>query len=103
MRTLIAVLASSALLGLGGQAIAQSTAKEKPVTQQERAGIFRTADVNKDGMLSREEFMKFHEVTWERTKRNASGTAMMADVEAMYRPGTVPSAIPGQPRTQVKP
>ena len=103
MRTLIAVLVGTAMLALGGQTIAQSTAKDKLVTTQERVGIFRSADVNKDGMLSREEFMKFHEAAWERTKRNASGMAMMADVEATYRPGTVPSAIPGQPRAPVKP
>ena len=103
MRTLIAILASTAMLGLGGQAIAQSTAKDNRAAQQERAGIFKAADLNHDGMLSKEEFMKFHEAAWERTKRNPAGMAMMADVEATYRPGTVPSAIPGQPRTPVKP
>ena len=103
MRTLIAILASTAMLGLGNQAIAQSTAKDKRAAQQERVGIFKAADVNRDGMLSREEFMNSHEAAWERTKRNPSGMAMMADVEATYRAGTVPSAIPGQPRTTVKP
>lgn len=103
MRTLIAVLVGTAMLGLGGQTIAQTPAKEMRMTQQQRVGIFKAADVNKDGMLSREEFMKFHEAAWEKTKRSASGMAMMADVEATYRPGTVPSAIPGEPRTNVKP
>lgn len=103
MRTLIAVLVGTTMLGLSGQTIAQTPAKEKRMTQQERVGIFKAADVNKDGLLSREEFMNFHEAAWERTQRNSSGMALMADVEATYRPGTVPSAIPGQPRTPVKP
>ena len=91
MRTLLAILASTAMLGLGGQAVAESTAKNKRAAQQERVGIFKAADVNHDGMLSRQEFMNFHEAAWQRTKRNSSDMAMMADVEATYRAGTVPS------------
>ena len=101
-RKLIAILVGTAVLGLSGQAVAQSTMKPETAAKG-KAGTFRAADVNHDGMLSREEFMKFHETTWERMKRNAGGMAMMDDVEAMYRPGTVPSAIPGEPRTKAKP
>jgi hypothetical protein len=60
-------------------------------------------DVNNDGMISQEEFMKYHETVWQKVKRNAKGLAVMADVDAMYAAGTVPSAIPGQPREKAKP
>ena len=109
MRKLIAVMCSTAALGLAGQVVAQttpSTMKEdtatKPTTAKQEMRM-KAMDVNNDGMVSREEFTKYHETIWEKTKRNAAGLAMMADVDAMYGPGTVPSAIPGQPREKAKP
>jgi hypothetical protein len=106
MRKLIAILFGAAMVGMTGSAIAQTTA---PSTMKEEKAMakaemrMKVMDVNNDGMISREEFMKYHETMWEKVKRNAAGMAMMADVESMYGPGTVPSAIPGQPREKAKP
>jgi hypothetical protein len=106
MRKLIAILFGAAVVGMTGSAIAQTTApstmKEEKAMAKKEARM-KAMDVNNDGMISREEFMKYHETTWEKVKRNAAGLAKMGDVESMYGPGTVPSAIPGQPREKAKP
>ena len=47
--------------------------------------------------------MKYHETVWQKVKRNAKGLATSADIDAAYAPGTVPSAIPGQPAEKAKP
>lgn len=60
-------------------------------------------DANNDGMVSEAEFNNYHKGVWGKMKRNAAGMAMMADVEAMYGPGVVPSAIPGEKAMKAKP
>ena len=60
-------------------------------------------DMNNDGMISQDEFMKYHETVWQKVKRNAKGLAVAADMDAAYAAGTVPSAIPGQPTEKAKP
>ncbi|MDQ3214861.1 MAG: hypothetical protein M3P99_02100 [Pseudomonadota bacterium] len=101
MRKAIAILCGTAVLGLAGQAVAQTTMKEKKMATKEMR--MKAMDANNDGMVSKDEFTKYHETMWEKTKRNAQGMAMMGDVNAMYGPGTVPSAIPGEPRMKAKP
>ena len=106
MRKLIAILFGAAVVGMTGSAVAQTTApstmkEEKAMTKAEMR--MKAMDVNNDGMISKEEFMKYHESIWEKVKRNAAGLAMVSDVDSMYGPGTVPSAIPGQPREKAKP
>ena len=90
-----------------GSAIAQTTAptttkeaKEQKVTAKKTR--MKAMDTNSDGMISQEEFMKYHETVWQKVKRNAKGYAM-ADIDAAYAAGTVPSAIPGQPTEKAKP
>jgi gas vesicle protein len=106
MHKLIAMLFGAAVVGMTGSAVAQTTAPS--TIKQERATAkkemrMKAMDVNNDGMISQEEFMKYHETVWEKVKRNAKGLAVMADVDAMYGAGTVPSAIPGEPRAKAKP
>ena len=115
MRKLIAVFCGAAVFGLTGQALAQTTApsttpttatpsttmKEDKVTQREVR--MKGMDANNDGMVSEAEFNNYHKGLWGKIKRNAAGLAMYSDVESMYGPGTVPSAIPGQPREKAKP
>ena len=109
MSKLIATLVGAAVIGMTGSAIAQTTAptttkeaKEQKVTAKKEMRM-KAMDVNNDGMISQEEFMKYHETVWQKVKRNAKGLAVMADVDAMYAAGTVPSAIPGQPPEKAKP
>ena len=116
MRKLTAILFGAAVVGMSGSAIAQTTAPSTtapsttaPSTiKEERATVKKEAqmkamDVNHDGMISHDEFMKYHETVWQKVKRNAKGLAVMADVDAAYAAGTVPSAIPGQPTEKAKP
>jgi hypothetical protein len=111
MRKSIAILFGAALVGMSGSAIAQTTAPSTtaPSTiKEERATVkkemqMKAMDVNHDGMISHDEFMKYHETVWQKVKRNAKGLAVMADVDAAYAAGMVPSAIPGQPTEKAKP
>ncbi len=109
MRKLIAILFGATVVGMTGSAIAQTTAptttkeaKEQKVTVKKEMRM-KAMDVNNDGMISQEEFNKYHETVWQKVKRNAKGLAMGADIDAAYAPGTVPSAIPGQPAEKAKP
>ena len=106
MRKSIAVLCGAAVLGIAGQAMAQtttpsSTTPAAAVTQKEMR--MKGMDTNKDGMVSEKEFNDYHKGMWGKMKRNAAGMAMMADVESMYGPGVVPSAIPGEKAMKAKP
>ena len=109
MSKLIATLVGAAVIGMTGSAIAQTTAptttkeaKEQKVTAKKDLR-WKAMDTNNDGMISQEEFMKYHETVWQKVKRNAKGLAMAVDMDAAYAPGTVPSAIPGQPPEKAKP
>ena len=41
-------------------------------------------DANHDGMISKKEFMKFHEEMWVKMKKNKSGMIDMKDMEMMH-------------------
>lgn len=41
-------------------------------------------DTNKDGMISKDEFMKYHEAMWAKMKKNKSGMVDMKDMGAMH-------------------
>jgi uncharacterized membrane protein len=41
-------------------------------------------DTNHDGMISKQEFMKFHEKMWATMKKNKSGMVNMKDMEMMH-------------------
>jgi hypothetical protein len=109
MRKSLAILFGAAVVGMSGSAIAQTTApstmkevKEEKSTAKKEVR-FKAMDVNSDGMVSKDEFMKYQETLWGKVKRNAAGLATVADIEAAYAAGTVPSAIPGQPSEKAKP
>ena len=40
-------------------------------------------DTNRDGMISKEEFMTYHEAMFDRMKKNANGMVMMKDMRIM--------------------
>ena len=42
-------------------------------------------DTNGDGMISKEEFMKHHEMMWDKMKKNSAGSVDMKDMEAMHK------------------
>ncbi len=48
-------------------------------------GGMKMMDTNKDGMISKDEFMKHHEMMYEKMKKNSAGMIDMKDMEAMHR------------------
>jgi len=44
----------------------------------------KAMDTNHDGMISKKEFMKFHEDMWAKMKKNKSGMVDMKDMEMMH-------------------
>ncbi len=117
MRKSIAVLCGAAVLGFAGQGIAQTTtpsttpstmtpsttAPASSTTMSQKEMRMKGMDTNGDGMVSEKEFNDYHKGMWGKMKRNAAGMAMISDVESMYGPGVVPSAIPGEKAMKAKP
>jgi hypothetical protein len=48
-------------------------------------GGMKMMDTNKDGMISKDEFMKHHEMMWDKMKKNSTGSVDMKDMEAMHK------------------
>ncbi len=44
----------------------------------------KSMDTNGDGMISKEEFMKFHEMMFDKMKKNKSGMVDIKDMESMH-------------------
>lgn len=44
----------------------------------------KAMDVNKDGMISKDEFMRHHETMWSQMKKNSSGMVDLKDMGAMH-------------------
>lgn len=44
----------------------------------------KTMDVNADGMISKEEFMKHHEAMFDAMKKGSNGMVSLKDMEAMH-------------------
>jgi hypothetical protein len=42
-------------------------------------------DTNSDGMISKEEFVKHHEMMYEKMKKNSKGMVDIKDMEAMHK------------------
>ena len=40
-------------------------------------------DTNGDGMISKDEFMKYHESMWDKLKKNSAGTIAVKDMDMM--------------------
>ena len=48
-------------------------------------GEMKMMDTNGDGMISKDEFMKAHEMMWDKMKKNSAGSVDMKDMEAMHK------------------
>jgi hypothetical protein len=44
----------------------------------------KTMDLNADGMISKDEFMKHHEVMFDAMKKGSNGMVSLKDMEAMH-------------------
>ncbi|MEJ7668593.1 MAG: hypothetical protein WKH97_07650 [Casimicrobiaceae bacterium] len=79
MSKLLSILCGVALIGISASAVAADTMK-----QGKGKGMdMKMMDTNNDGMVSRDEFMKHHEATYEKMKKNKDGMVDMKDMGMM--------------------
>lgn len=67
------------LAGVSISAVAMDDMKSQGMMMEMKA-----MDINHDGMISKEEFMKFHEDMWAKMKKNKSGMVDIKDMELMH-------------------
>ena len=71
-----------ALLIVGTSAQAMDDMKmDKPMDMKM---AMKMMDANNDGMISKEEFMKHHEMMFDKMKKNKAGMVDMKDMEMMH-------------------
>ena len=82
MRKAISLVAMAAMLAAGATALAKDDMTMRQTMD------FKMMDTNGDGMISRDEYMAYHESMWMKMKRNKDGMVMMKDMGMMG--GTAP-------------
>jgi len=45
----------------------------------------KTMDTNGDGMISKDEFMKFHEMMWDKMKKDANGMVSVKEMQMHHQ------------------
>lgn len=73
-------LATVLVCGLMGAAATAFAHEAKPDMKMD----FKAMDANGDGMISKDEFMKFHEMMFEKMKKNSAGMVDMKEMEMMH-------------------
>ena len=79
MHRLLHIFLATGLAGVSIAAVAMDDMKPQGMMMDMKA-----MDTNHDGMISKKEFMKFHEDMWAKMKKNKSGMVDMKDMEAMH-------------------
>ena len=79
MHRLLCIFFAIGLAGVGVSAVAMDDMKPQGMMMEMKA-----MDTNHDGMISKKEFMKFHEDMWAKMKKNKSGMVDMKDMEMMH-------------------
>lgn len=74
----LTVLSAAILLAASSAAFADHHMKGE-------AYSMKMLDTNKDGMISKDEFMKHHEMMWDQMKKNSAGMVDVKDMEAMHK------------------
>lgn len=72
------LLLAAALLGAGTSAVAADDMK------MDMKMDMKSMDANGDGMISKEEFMKFHEAMFDKMKKNKAGMVDVKELEMMH-------------------
>ena len=97
MKKLISTTLLAALLGVGFNVSAQTKPAEADavrggptkdattpmgmgMTMPQRQAMMKAMDVNGDGMISREEFMKYHEGMYDKMNKGSNGMVSMKDM-----------------------
>src|SRR5207237_6113226 len=84
------VLVATGLASASISAVAMDEMKSQGMMMDMKA-----MDTNHDGMISKKEFMKFHEDMWAKMKKNKSGMVDMKDMEMMHEGMTKDDAMKG--------
>ena len=79
MRRLLYIFFATGLASVGVSAVAMDDVKPQGMMMEMKA-----MDTNHDGMISKKEFMKFHEEMWAKMKKNKSGMVDIKDMERMH-------------------
>ncbi|HEU4851140.1 MAG TPA: hypothetical protein VFT37_03180 [Telluria sp.] len=74
MKTL-SILAATVLLSVAGPSMAGCGGGHK--------SDHKMMDTNGDGMISKDEFMKYHESMWDKMKKTSAGTIAVKDMDMM--------------------
>ena len=73
------IVCAAFLLAASGSAFADHHIKG------EQQHSMKELDTNGDGMISKEEFMKHHEMMYEKMKKNSKGMVDIKELEAMHK------------------
>ena len=79
MHRLLHIFLAASLAGVSIAAVAMDDMKPQGMMMDMKA-----MDTNHDGMISKKEFMKFHEDMWAKMKKNKSGMVDIKDMEMMH-------------------
>ena len=79
MHRLLHIFLATGLTGVSISAVAMDDMKPQGMMMDMKA-----MDTNHDGIISKKEFMKFHEDMWAKMKKNKSGMVDMKDMEMMH-------------------
>ena len=79
MHRLLHIVLATGLAGISISAVAMDDMKPQGMMMD-----MKGMDTNHDGMISKKEFMKFHEDMWAKMKKNKSGMVDMKDMEMMH-------------------
>ncbi|MEO8223586.1 MAG: hypothetical protein ABI661_02190 [Gammaproteobacteria bacterium] len=80
MKTIIPALMGSCALGLALPVLADDMMGDHKMSEHE---MMMSMDTNKDGMVSKDEYMKHHEQMWMKMKKNGKGMVELKSMDMM--------------------
>lgn len=81
MKTLVPALVAAVSLGASASAFAMDDMKHG--MGMKHGMDMKMMDANGDGMVSKDEYMKYHEAMWAKMKKDKNGMVMMDDMGMM--------------------
>ncbi|MEO7385420.1 MAG: hypothetical protein ABIX37_00640 [Gammaproteobacteria bacterium] len=81
MKTAIPALIGTCALGLGLPVVAHDTKSDHMMMSEHE--MMMSMDTNKDGMVSKVEYMKHHEQMWMKMKKNDKGMVELKSMDMM--------------------
>ena len=87
MNTFKSTLALAALMCTSSLAFANNDGDQHRRHGHDRmmSSRMESMDTNKDGLISKDEFMKAHEAMWDTMPKNANGAVSLADMKSAHQ------------------